>query len=156
MGRNDIAPKRNFGIDFLRIISMLFVICYHILSQGGILISSEAGSPKHYILSLCNTLVYCAVNFYGITTGYVLCQKGFKLSRLTKLWLTVVFWSVAVSCVFFVVLPETRTISEMISMFLPILRGRYWFFTAYFVTYMVGPVLNHIIRTLPREKFRHA
>lgn len=146
--------NRNLGIDALRAFSMFFVICQHILGQGGVVAVAEGSPLKYYFLSFLQILSYCAVDVYGITTGYLMCQKSFRLSRLTKLWLTTVFWSVAVSCVFFAVVPESRTVSEMVSMFLPILRGRYWFFTAYFVTILVSPVLNHIISTLGRRQFR--
>lgn len=132
---------------------MLMVVCCHVLSQGGIITSAPFGSAKYYLLAFFNMLVYCAVDIYGLATGYVMCRKGFKLSRLVSLWLQVVFWSVAVSCLFFVFMPETRTFREMISMFLPILRGRYWFFEAYFVVFLVSPVLNHVVLTLSREKF---
>lgn len=146
--------NRNLGIDALRAVAMFFVICQHILGQGGVAAGAEGSPLKFYFLSFLQILSYCAVDAYGITTGYLMCKKSFRLSRLTKLWMTTVFWSVAVSCVFFAVVPESRTISEMVSMFLPILRGRYWFFTAYFVTILVSPVLNHIINTLSRRQFR--
>lgn len=151
---NKTLRQRDLGIDFLRGVAMLLVVCLHILGQGGTIEAAKIGSAKYFSLSLLQTLSYCAVNIYGIITGYLLCGKPFRLSRLMKIWLIVVFWSVAVSCLFFVVQPETRSISEMISMFLPILRGRYWFFTAYFVTYLVSPVLNHVICTLPKAKFK--
>ena len=144
---------RNPGLDILRAMAMFFVICQHILGQGGLLEHAAAGSGKYYLLSFLEILVYCAVNIYGITTGYLLCEKKFRLARLTKLWLTTVFWSVAVSCCFFVFVPESRTFSEMVSMFLPILRGRYWFFTAYFVVMLVSPVLNLVIGHLSRRQF---
>ena len=50
--------------------------------------------------------------------------------------------------------PETRTFEEIVSMFLPILRGRYWFFTAYFVVMMVSPALNLVIRNRTKGQFR--
>ena len=50
-------------------------------------------------------------------------------------------------------MPESRSFSEAVSMFLPILRGRYWFFTAYFVVMLVSPVLNLLIRSLSRRQF---
>ena len=40
-------------------------------------------------------------------------------------------------------------------MFLPLIRGRYWFFNAYFVMFMFSPLLNHIIRTLPQKTFQY-
>lgn len=145
--------QRNPGIDALRAVAMFFVICQHILGQGGILEHTAASTGKYYFLNFLEILCYCAVDAYGITTGYLLCDKPFRLSRLGKLWLTTVFWSVAVSCGFFLLVPRSRTFSEAVSMFLPILRGRYWFFTAYFVTMLVSPVLNLVIRNLSRGQY---
>lgn len=145
--------QRNIGLDALRALAMFFVICQHILGQGGLVEHAAAGSGKFWLLSFLQILVYCAVDIYGITTGYLLCEKSFRLSRLTKVWLTTVFWSVAVSCGFFLFVPESRSVSEAVSMFLPILRGRYWFFTAYFVVMLVSPVLNVVIRSLRRRQF---
>ena len=145
---------RNLGIDLMRALAMFFVICLHLLGQGGLIAHVEPGSGKFYILNLMQILSYCAVDAYGITTGYLMCTRTFRLSRVTKLWLTTVFWSVAVSCCFFAFVPASRTLEEMVSMFLPILRGRYWFFTAYFVTMLVSPVLNVVIRSLGKAQFR--
>lgn len=145
---------RNLGIDLMRALAMFFVICLHLLGQGGLIAHAEPGSGKFYFLTLLQILSYCAVDAYGITTGYLMCQRPFRLSRVAKLWLTTVFWSVAVSCCFFIFVPESRTLEEAVSMFLPILRGRYWFFTAYFVTMLMSPVLNVVIRTLSRGQFR--
>lgn len=145
---------RNLGIDCLRAVSMLAVICLHILGQGGLISHTAANSGKYYLLNFLNILCSCAVDAYGLTTGYLLCDRPFRLSRLGKLWLTTVFWSVAVSCGFFLLVPESRTLSEAVSMFLPILRGRYWFFTAYFVTMLVSPVLNVVIHSLNQGQFR--
>ena len=146
--------SRNLGIDLMRAMAMFFVICLHILGQGGLVAHAEPGSGKFYILNLLQILSYCAVDAYGITTGYLMCDRPFRLSRVTKLWLTTVFWSVAVSCCFFAFVPASRSMEEMVSMFLPILRGRYWFFTAYFVTMLVSPVLNVVIRTLSKTQFK--
>lgn len=152
MTKNQQTP-RNLGIDLLRAAAMFFVICLHILGQGGVLSGVQPASGTYYFLSLLQIMAYCAVDVYGITTGYLLCTKPFRLSRVVKLWLTTVFWSVAVSCVFFAVVPASRTVEEMVSMFLPILRGRYWFFTAYFVVMLVSPALNLLIRGLSRKQF---
>ena len=146
--------NRNLGIDLLRAFAMFLVILWHFVGQGGLLAHAEPGSAKYWILSFMQILSCCCVNVYGLTTGYVMWHKSFRLSRVTKLWVTTAFWSVAVSCVFFVLVPESRTLSEMVSMFLPVLRGRYWFFTAYVVVMLLSPVLNLVIRSLSRGQFR--
>ena len=146
--------NRNLGIDLLRAVAMFFVIIWHFVGQGGLLEHAEPGSIKFWVLSLVQILTVCCVNLYGLTTGYLMCDKSFRLSRVAKLWAITVFWSVAVSCVLFAVFPETRTFEEFVSMFLPILRGRYWFFTAYFIVMMISPVLNLVIRSMTMGQYR--
>ena len=143
---------RNLGIDLMRATAMFFVIGQHFLEQGGLLSYAEGGN--YYFLTFLQILFRCAVDAYGITTGYLMCDRSFRLSRVTKLWLTTVFWSVAVSCCFFAFVPASRSMEEMVSMFLPIIRGRYWFFTAYFVTMLVSPALNVVIRTLSKGQYK--
>ena len=133
---------------------MFFVVLWHFVGQGGLLGHAQSGSGNYWALSAVQILTACCVNLYGMITGYVMCDKPFRLSRVVKLWVTTVFWSVTVSCVMFVLFPETRTISEMVSMFFPILRGRYWFFTSYFIVMMVSPVLNLVVRSLTKGQFR--
>lgn len=145
---------RNFGIDLLRGVAMFLVILWHFIGQGGLLSHAESGSVKYWVLCFVQILSICCVNLYGLTTGYMMCDKPFRLSRIAKVWATTVFWSVAVSCVFFALVPESRTVEAMVSMFLPILRGRYWFFTAYFVVMMVSPALNLLIRSLTKGQYR--
>lgn len=145
--------SRNLGIDLLRALAMFLVILWHFVGQGGLLAHAEPGSEKYWVLSFVQILACCCVNLYGLTTGYVMCDKHFRLVRVVKLWAATVFWSVAVSCVLFVVFPESRTFEEFVSMFLPILRGRYWFFTAYVVVMLLSPVLNLVIRSLTKGQF---
>ena len=148
-----MAKQRNLGIDLLRGLAMFFVIIWHFVGQGGLLEHAEAGSAKYWVMSAVQILTICCVNLYGLTTGYLMCDKPFRLSRVVKIWVTTMFWSVAVSCVLFAVFPETRTFEEIVSMFLPILRGRYWFFTAYVVVMLLSPVLNLVIRSLSRRQY---
>lgn len=146
--------QRNIGLDLLRATAMLLVICGHILGQGGVVAAEHVGTAGYAVSNFLNVFSSCAVDCFVIISGYVACKNSFKLSRIIKLWLAVVFWSVAVSCAYFVFVPETRTLGEAVSMFLPIIRGRYWFFTAYFVMFMFSPVLNHVISTISQRQFK--
>lgn len=40
--------QRHIGLDILRALAMFFVICQHILGQGGVLGNAAAGSGKFY------------------------------------------------------------------------------------------------------------
>ncbi len=149
--------QRNIGIDILRIVSMFFIIIGHILMQGGFLsaYSNVGFQGNYYFFNAIYVLAYCGVNCFALVSGYVGWQNTFKLEKIIKLWANVVFWSVGVSLILFVYNKDFFSVKEAISMFLPLIRGRYWFFNAYFVMFMFSPLLNHLIRTLPKKTFQY-
>ena len=149
--------QRNIGIDVLRVLSMFFIIIGHILMQGGVLSAylNEGIQVGYYFFNTIYVLAYCGVNCFALVSGYVGWQNTFKFNKIIKLWANVVFWSVGVSLILFIYNKEFFSIKEAISMFLPLIRGRYWFFNAYFVVFMFSPLLNHLIRTLPKRTFQY-
>ena len=149
--------QRNVGIDILRIVSMFFIIIGHILMQGGVLSAfyNEGLQGGYYFFNTVYVIAYCGVNCFALVSGYVGWQNTFRLEKIIKLWATVIFWSVGVSLVLFVYNKEFFSVKEAISMCLPLVRGRYWFFNAYFVVFMFSPVLNHIIKTLPQKTYQY-
>ena len=56
---------RNYGIDSLRIISMIMITMLHIIGHGGILDSEKAFSAKYEIIWFIELLAYCSVNNYA-------------------------------------------------------------------------------------------
>ena len=149
--------QRNVGIDILRIVSMIFIIILHILMQGGVLSAflNQGLQVGYYFLNIVYVIAYCGVNCFALVSGYVGWQSTFRIEKIIKLWANVIFWSVGVSLVLFVYNNEFFSIKEAISMFLPLIRGRYWFFNAYFVMFMFSPLLNHLIKTLPKRTFQY-
>ena len=149
--------QRNVGIDILRVISMFFIIIGHILMQGGVLSAySSAGlQGSYYFLNTIYVMAYCGVNCFALVSGYVGWQNTFKPEKIIKLWANVIFWSVGVSLILFIYNNELFSVKEAVSSFLPLLRGRYWFFNAYFVVFMFSPLLNHVIKTIPQKTFQY-
>ena len=149
--------QRNVGIDVLRVVSMFLIIIGHILIQGGVLSAylNEGIQVGYYFFNTIGILACCGVNCFALVSGYVGWQNTFKLEKIIKLWANVVFWSVGVSLILFIYNKEFFSVKEAISMFLPLIRGRYWFFNAYFVVFMFSPLLNHLIRTLPKRTFQY-
>ena len=149
--------QRNVGIDILRVVSMFFIIIGHILMQGGALSAyfNEGLQSSYYFFNTVYVIAFCGVNCFALVSGYVGWQNTFRLEKIIKLWANVVFWSVGVSLVLFIYNNEFLSVKEAVSMFLPLIRGRYWFFNAYFVVFMFSPLLNHLIRTLPQKTFQY-
>lgn len=135
--------ERNTGIDLLKCISMAMVIVLHALSHGGLL--DNAVGVRYAFLSLPEAAVYCAVNVFAMTSGYLLAEKSFKLSRILKLWLQVMFYSLAGLLLAIAFSAEQVTLKSVIKSLIPTLFGHYWYFTAYFAVAVFLPVLNRIL-----------
>lgn len=74
--------ERNYGIDFLRIISMFMIVILHILGNGGILASVQIGSSNYHLAWILEIASYCAVNCYALISGYVGIYSVHKYSNI--------------------------------------------------------------------------
>ena len=70
--------ERNYGIDLLRIVSMLMVVVLHVLGQGGVLKTSTPLSIGYSVAWILEIAAYCAVNCYALISGYVGVNSKFK------------------------------------------------------------------------------
>ena len=69
--KKDDISRRNYGIDMLRIISMIMIPILHVLGHGGILDATEQLSLKYNVAWFMEIAALCSTNVYGIISGYV-------------------------------------------------------------------------------------
>ncbi|UVD34101.1 acyltransferase family protein [Lacticaseibacillus paracasei] len=89
--------ERNYGIDLLRIFSMVSVVILHNLYQGGILPQLKTNNPNWWQFWLLENLAIVAVNVFAMITGYVSMMHRFKSDRVLQVVFQTIFWSVTVS-----------------------------------------------------------
>ena len=116
-----MKKERIIGIEFLRIISMFFIVILHVLGRGGILNNCELFSPNYFLAWLLEILAFCSVNCYGMISGYVGVNSNFKYSNIIKLWLQVLFYTLIITSIFMIFIPEVRMISNVIKAMFPVL-----------------------------------
>lgn len=146
-----IKPKseRNYGIDLLRIISMLMVVTLHTLSRSGLITQSQLLSPRYEFSWLLELASYCAVDCFVIISGYVGLNSKFRISRIIQLWVQVVFYLVIAELILqFVNMSNGAAfdINSLINQFLPISNSTYWFFTQYFALSLLMPFINKALK----------
>ncbi len=147
--------SRNYGIDLLRIISMLSVVFLHVLGHGGIL-KLPLALEKFSLVWFIEIFAYPAVNCFVLISGYIgyKGEKVFpKIQNLLNLAFTVVFYSVSLFLIFNFFGPEPLGIKELIKSFFPIIFKKYWFFTAYVGLFLLSPLLNLLVY---KSSFKHA
>ena len=140
-----IEKSRNYGIDLLRILCMYMVVILHILGQGGILEASPKGSVNWAIAWLMRIGVYCAVNCYGLISGYVGIDAKYKYSNWIVLWLRVLFYTIVITISFAFMVPDSVGKGEMMNAIFPVMKNYYWYFTAYFGLFLFIPILKCFI-----------
>ena len=145
--------KRNYGIDFLRIISMFMVAVLHVLAQGGILRNAEPQTLKYWVAWLLEIASYCAVNCFALISGYVMYRTEHKVSRLLKLWLQTVFYT-GLSLVFFCFfMPDVVGKRTILNAIFPITSTQYWYISAYFGMLILVPLFNMVIHHAEKKVF---
>jgi len=143
---------RSFGIDLLKSVSMLMVVILHVLGVGGILNASVEGSAAYNAAWLLESANICAVDCFGLVSGYVLCRGHYRRSRLLSLWLRVVFESLIITAVFAAVKVGSVGTGEWFKAVTPIIHNVYWYFTAYFALFFFVPYINKMLAALSKKE----
>lgn len=149
-----LTDKRNYGIDLLRILSMLMVLLLHILGAGGVLGTSERLSPNYEIAWFLETAAYCAVNCYALISGYVGVRAKHRYGNLLTLWLQVVFYSAGITLIFALFSPKNAGVDTVLGSFFPVINNYGWYFTCYFALFFFMPLLNHAINTMAENDLK--
>lgn len=140
--------KRNYGIDLLRMVAMVFVILLHLTGVGGICANAALFSPQFFLSQFLRIATFCAVNCYALISGFVGWNRMPKLSSLLRLWVKVTAFCVAITVMTQLRAPETVGLGDLWKAFTPVKEAKYWYFNAYVGLFFFIPLLNHAIRSI--------
>ncbi len=143
--------ERNMGLECLRIFSMFLIILLHSIDHSGLLESLVPGTALYVWERLYYALCQVCVNCFVMLSGYFLAESKFRLSKLVMLWAQVVFYSLGIKLILMASGQIPFSATSLVSCFVPVLTGRYWFVTIYFGLYLLFPFLNVLIRGLTRR-----
>ena len=142
--------RRNYGIDLLRIFSMINIINLHINLRTGILESNSIIKYKN--IWRLETFSYCAVDCFGLISG-VVSYNRYKFSNLIHLWFITIFYSINKHLI--LLMQKRIKIKQFLLSFFPIFIKFHWYINAYFLMYLFLPFLNLGIKLLNLKMFRN-
>lgn len=145
------ATQRNYGIDLLRILATGMIIVHHFVCHGGLSAMFPRLSHSDIFYQCLNIVCYCAVNLYGLMSGYLGVGRHFRLSRLVGLWLQAVFTGAVITAGFVLFGGLPLTAENVLSVVMPLSYNTYWYFTAYFGMYVLLPLLHKALDTASRR-----
>lgn len=146
--------KLHYGLEALRILSMLFVVLLHVLGRGGVAAATEAHSTTYAAAWLLLSFAYPAVNLYALISGYVGCKSTFRLSKLLILWIGLITVNLVVWGAFAVFSPEIAKTYSLAECLTPICTSEFWYVNAYIGLYLLTPMLNTAIRHLDKRTYQ--
>ena len=156
-GSNLRTDTRNYGIDLLRLVSMLYIVILHSLGKGGVVENVIPGTPQHAAVAATRGLVMCAVNIFGMISGYVGYRdedRAYHYENYLVMWLQVVFYGVLITVFFELADSSLVSLRDLMVMFLPVSHTLYWYFTAYTGLFFLIPLLNAGIRGCSNSSLR--
>ena len=142
------TTQRDYGIDLLRMFSMVNIIILHINLYSGQLNKLPINKTIWHL----EAMSYCAVDCFGLISGIV-GYKKYKFSNLIYIWINASFYSSIISLYLYCI--NRMNFKNMILSFFPILINRHWYVNAYFNLYLFIPLLNFGINYLNRKIFRN-
>ena len=146
--------KRNIGLEWLRICSMFMIILLHSIDHSGLYETLEEGTLLYTYEQFVYALVQVCVNCFVLISGYFLVQTHFKLRKLISLWIEVVFYSLIIKVIMMAIREIPFSIASLISCFIPIMTGRYWFVTIYFGMYLMFLFYNIAIKAMNERQHK--
>lgn len=149
-----MARQRNSGIDLLRIAASFMVLILHILGQGGLLAVLPSHSLRYKAAWVLEIICYCAVNCYGLISGFVGWNSRSGWSGILRTWLQVLFYTVGAAVILHFFIPDVVTLDTIRSAFFPVIHNKYWYYTAYFCMSFFVPAMNHLLQTFPKSQLQ--
>lgn len=146
--------ERNMGIDLLRIVAMLMVVLLHVWGPGGILFEVKSGTAHYQAAWLLELAIFCAINCYGIISGYVGIKSKYRYTSFLLLWLQVTLYNVLITLFYHLRQPDVVPFGSVIDAFFPICNNTFWYFTAYAGMFFLIPIFNRAAQSFTKKQFK--
>ena len=160
LNEQPVIKERNYGIDLLRLVSMLMVVSLHILEfyVGGVMKGAESLTFKGEFLWALEILCLGAVNIYALISGFVGYKSRHKASNIIYLCLQLIFFTLIISgtdLILSIRQGAELSAKDVFLSFFPSIKG-YWYFSAYFCLFFFMPILDKIIESASRKSLKIA
>lgn len=156
--------KREFNFEMLRVLSMLCIVAWHFIVHGimHVMMHNTYPSVNMNFVSISNWLVIeyikyltaVGVNCYVLISGYFLIKSDFKFSKVLKIWIQTLFYSVVICVVLMCTGVIYFDIKSLILSTLIIRGNPYWFVTQYIALIILIPFLSKLALALTKRKYQ--
>lgn len=144
---------RQSNFELMRIISMFFIVLWHVILNGNLL--SNTVDVTNFTFYLIMFIIVFHVNSFLLLTGYFQVDSKFKLSKLISLLFQLVFYNLIINITLYKFGLVEYTNVEFIKSILFYNTSSYWFISCYIILYCLSPFLNKLIHCLDKLEFKN-
>lgn len=150
---NPKAGNRESGIELLRIVLMIMIICYHFFSLYlKDSYYSESESKYFYLKLFFTTATVMGVDCFVFISGFF--GLKFKLKQVFSFVVQAIFYSYLCLLALYIFTTGLIEIKGVAWFVFPISSGEWWFLTAYILLYFLAPFLNAGIKNMSKKQFQ--
>ena len=144
--------NRIYGLDLLKIFSVINIIILHIMMFGGRFLKLKPNDKRYKATWNLEALGYWGVNGFALISGIV-GYKKYKFSNLIYLWFLSSFYSIIITsfCYYYKII----SLNTLYLSIFPLLLSKLWYFNAYFCLYLFIPFINLGINNLNRNTYKN-
>lgn len=145
---------RNSNFELMRILSMLFIVIYHVLMHSNAY--QNAKDTEQIIIIVIEAIILVHVNSFVLVTGYFQCKSTRKISKVVSIINQTWFYKVLIMFILvginFIKMPNNITILYTL---LPLDNATYWYINCYLALYIISPILNIVINKISKKELRN-
>ena len=149
---------RNFNLDTIRLIAMIFVICIHSMGILNENVEAPILEANYIIHLLLSSFIYMGVPLFVMLSGALLIGKSedpqiFLKKRLKRILIPFLIWSIIVFCLDKITNHQTFDIIQSITDFsvkflTSGVHGIYWYIYMLIGLYLLTPILQKVFKDI--------
>ena len=141
--------QRNYGIDLLKILSMINIINLHINNHTNQLKLGRR-NPKYKPVYRLEAFSFFPVNVFGLVSG-IIGYKKCKFINIIYIWFEYFFYSVFLTM--FLYYKSMSNFRNLILSFFPLGIIRHWYVNSYIFMYLFLPFITDSLNSLDKNFF---
>lgn len=137
---------RNSKIERLRIVAMFMIVTSHYAHAFEYI---KVSNTFNYIFSKAFTSFgQIGVGLFLLISAYFMIGSSHKRRKIYQLHLHVLFWSICILAIFMIFQREYINVKMLLKSLFPVLFVNYWYFTTYYLLFVISPYFDMIIDRL--------
>ena len=149
-----MKKERQSNFELMRIISMIFIIIWHVIVHGKVLENSQ-NLEIDTLINFIKHIIIIHVNSFILVLGFFQIRSKFKLSKVFSLLFQTLFYSIIIFFILFKLgVINDVNFTVIMNVLIPFSTTDYWFISNYIITYMLSDYINVFLKNLSHKKFK--